>query len=204
MNRILIFGDSLPYGKWGSCGGWVTRLRNYLDEKYNLKGDEKFLVYNLGVPGDMAVSLVKRLESELAYRIKEGENNLVIFSIGLNDSCFNNRILGRQATEIEFKEAVRNLIAITKKHSCKLSFIGLTPVNPARSKGLIFDNKEVQRFDKYLSEVCRQESVDKLELFEELEKLNFADCLVDSAHPNTEGHKILFQKILKYFESYFS
>ncbi|MBU4142033.1 MAG: hypothetical protein V1732_05890 [Patescibacteria group bacterium] len=36
MSQILIFGDSIAYGKWDKRGGWVTRLSNFIDEK-NLK-----------------------------------------------------------------------------------------------------------------------------------------------------------------------
>ena len=35
MDKILIFGDSICYGKWDKEGGWVTRLRKYIDQ--NLK-----------------------------------------------------------------------------------------------------------------------------------------------------------------------
>lgn len=31
MAKILVFGDSIAYGKWDSDGGWVARLRKYVD-----------------------------------------------------------------------------------------------------------------------------------------------------------------------------
>ena len=203
MNRILIFGDSLAYGKWDMEGGWVNRLRQYIDHKYNNNGDGGWLVYNLGVPGDLAVSLVKRLKSELSYRIKKGDNNYILFAIGINDSCPNNRVLNRQVTEIEFKKAIEKLIEISIRMECKVCFIGLTPVNPSRSKGLNFDNKEVQKFDQYLSTICDQKQISKVNLFEELVSNNFDDLLVDSVHPNTQGHEILFQKILNQIQNNF-
>ena len=33
MGRILIFGDSITYGAWDKEGGWVQRLRKFLDER---------------------------------------------------------------------------------------------------------------------------------------------------------------------------
>ncbi len=33
MTRILVFGPSTTYGAWDIEGGWVQRLRRYLDEK---------------------------------------------------------------------------------------------------------------------------------------------------------------------------
>ena len=48
--NILVFGDSIAYGKWDEQGGWVQRLRKYIDKKYNLIDEPKsWLVYNLGI-----------------------------------------------------------------------------------------------------------------------------------------------------------
>ncbi len=55
MGKFLVFGDSIAYGKWDSKGGWVARLRDYIDEKYNLNKTGNVQVYNLGIPGEVVV-----------------------------------------------------------------------------------------------------------------------------------------------------
>jgi len=42
-----------------------------------------------------------------------------------------------------------------------------------------------------------------LELFDNLLALGFKDLLVDAAHPNSEGHKILGEKVIKFLSEKF-
>lgn len=167
MDKMLIFGDSLVYGKWDSEGGWAARLRKYVDEKYNLGKTGAFLVYAQGIPADLATLTASRLENELVERINPNDKNLVILAIGVNDSCPNNLKRGKQTPEADFKKALRQMIDTVKKYNCQPLFIGLTPVNPAKSKGLQFTNEEVKIYDQYFSEVCKIDKVPKLDLFED-------------------------------------
>ncbi|MBP9816303.1 SGNH/GDSL hydrolase family protein, partial [Candidatus Woesebacteria bacterium] len=68
MDKILVFGDSIAYGKWDSKGGWVARLRNYIDTTYNLNKEGNVQVYNLGIPGEVVPRLAERFSSELTMR----------------------------------------------------------------------------------------------------------------------------------------
>lgn len=195
MDKILIFGDSISYGKWDEEGGWPARLRKYIDQKYNLGKTGSFLTYTLGIPGDLLILLSDRFGSELKNRIDPADANLVIIAAGINDSCPNNKKAGKQTSEDDFKAALRKIISISKENNCTLVFVGLTPVNPEKSKGLLFSNDEVRRFDEYISDVCREQDIFKVEQFEELLSSGFANLLVDSVHPDSNGHKILFEKI---------
>ena len=73
--------------------------------------------------------------------------------------------------------------------------MGLAPVNPARAKKLLFSDGEVKRYDGYISDVARELGVTKIDMFDELKALNFADLLVDSVHPNESGHQLIFEKV---------
>lgn len=205
MSKILVFGDSIAYGKWDSEGGWVTLLRKYVDQTYNSPIPTNFQVYNCSIPGEVAIRLVERFEKELLARIplKESTNNknLVIFAIGTNDSCPNNWMTLRQTPEDEFKNVFKKLIEVSLQYNAHVVCIGLTPVDPNKSKGLLFTNEEVKKYDLYISEVCQAKGIDKLDLFEELKKNNFANLLVDSVHPNTSGHKILFENIVQFLKA---
>ncbi|OGG91925.1 hypothetical protein A3H03_01055 [Candidatus Kuenenbacteria bacterium RIFCSPLOWO2_12_FULL_42_13] len=202
INKILIFGDSIVYGKWDSEGGWAARLRRYIDEKYNFNDDKNIQVYNFGIPGEVARRMVKRVESELIFcKTEPHDRFLVIFAVGANDSCPNNWMTKQQTTESDFKSSLRKLIGIGKKHQCRIVFVGLTPVNPAKSKGLLFTNEQVSRYDRYISEICVENKIKRLDLFRSLMKLNFPEVLIDAVHPDSSGHKILAERIVNFLES---
>ena len=64
---IICFGDSITYGNWDPKGGWVGRLRNYLDTKSlgayegaDLYSKFYTLTYNQGIPGDTSTGLFAR------------------------------------------------------------------------------------------------------------------------------------------------
>ena len=204
LDKIFVFGDSIAYGKWDREGGWVARVRRYIDEKYNLASENNFQVYNLGVPGELAIELPERVKSELAIRLVDSEDEvLVIFATGIKDSCPNNWRKGKQTPERDFKKALERLIKLSTDFNCEAVFIGLTPVNPQKSKGLLLSNDEVRKYDGFISEICKKSKVEKLELFDNLLALGFKDLLVDAAHPNSEGHKILGEKVIKFLSEKF-
>ena len=78
--KILVFGDSIAYGAWDREGGWVQRLRRFLDEK-----NSDVLVYNLSIDSDTTEDLLERFEFETKQRIR-GDEIILIFAIGVNDS----------------------------------------------------------------------------------------------------------------------
>ena len=128
-----MFGDSIVYGKWDSRGGWVARLREYVDEKYNPAGNVQ--VYNLGIPGEVAVRMVSRVKQGLEFRVTDPEDEvLVIFAVGVNDSCPNNWMTKVQTPENDFKAALGTVIGMAKDKGCKVLVVGLAPVNSAKSK----------------------------------------------------------------------
>lgn len=204
LDKILVFGDSIAYGKWDREGGWVARLRKYIDQKYNLESKNDFQVYNLGIPGELTIDLPERVKYELKIRLVDPNDKvLVIFATGINDSCSNNSRRGRQTSEKEFKKALVKIINLVKEANCMVVFVGLTPANPERSKGKLFTDEEINKYDRYITEICSKKAVKKLELFDDLKKLHFSELLVDAVHPNTDGQKILGEKIIKFLTDNF-
>jgi len=202
MDKILVFGDSIAYGKWDENGGWVAHLRKYVDEKYNIGKRGNLQVFNLGIPAELAVGLEKRFEAELNSRTSVGEKVLVIFATGVNDSCPNNICSGVQTSAGEFKTALMKMATYALKKDFQVVFVGLLPVNPAMSKGWLFSNEEVARYDEYISEVCKELTIQKLELFEKLMNINFPELLTDdSVHPNAKGHQILSEQIIDFLQA---
>ena len=89
MAQILVFGDSISYGKWDKEGGFVQRMKNFLDEETLSKSENEHTIYNLGVSGNTTEDLLERFEFETKQRLKEDDEELIfIFAIGVNDSQF--------------------------------------------------------------------------------------------------------------------
>ena len=86
---IICFGDSITYGNWDHKGGWVGRLRDYLDSKSiaAYSGEDLYskyytVTYNLGIPGDTSAGLFARFEGELIPRFNPKEETIILFDIG--------------------------------------------------------------------------------------------------------------------------
>lgn len=201
INKILIFGDSIVYGKWDKEGGWVARVRRYIDQEYNFTEDKNIQIYNLGIPGEVIGRMVKRIEDELIFRKTDsGDKLLIIFAVGANDSCPNNWMTKKLTSESDFKSSLSELIKIAKRHKARIVFVGLAPVNPAKSKGSLFTNERIVLYNRFIAEVCRKNKVKRLDLFGDLMKLNFPEILVDDVHPGSSGHKIIAEKIIDFLE----
>lgn len=201
MPNIFIAGDSIVYGKWDSEGGWAARLRRHFDGKYNIGKRTNLLLYALGVPSEPTVRFVTRLRQELEARMDGNGKNLLMLGTGLNDSCPNNKVTGECTPPEIFKQSYGECIDIGRELGCEVIALGLTPVNPARSKGLLFSEALVAEYDGYVSEVCREKGIPKMELLDRLISENFADHLVDAAHPDAEGHARIFEIVAEYLET---
>lgn len=203
MDKIIVFGDSITYGKWDSEGGWVARLRKYIDEKYNIGKNGNVQVYNLGIPGDVSTNLAKRFPSELQARIFE-DNVLVLVAIGTNDSCPDNWMTGKQTPEQDFKNALRKIRDYALQKKCSIAFLGVPPAHASASDQKRYSNEYVERYNRYVQEVSQESKSPFLSLFDVLQKMNFEKFLVDAVHPNNNGHDLIFKEVLLFLEKNFS
>ncbi|MGB2762075.1 MAG: GDSL-type esterase/lipase family protein [Minisyncoccales bacterium] len=201
MAQILVFGDSITYGAWDKEGGWVQRLRKLLD-KQNLSNSDNFyyLVYNLSIDGDTTNGLLKRFESETSPRMWEGEKTIIVFSIGINDSCFIQTKNIFMISKEKFEENIKKLINLAQKFSSNIVFIGLTPVEeikvtplPWSKTGKSYKNEYIKEYNKIIKSVCKENNVYFIEIFEQLTRIDYKNLLEDGAHPNTQGHKKIFE-----------
>ena len=203
MARILVFGDSIVYGAWDKEkeGGWVHRLRKFLDEKYLTDHNFDYPTYNLGISGDTTEDLLERFEFETKQRVEEGEEMIIIFQIGINDSQW---LLSQNNFRVppeKFKENIQKLINIAQKFTSKTVFLGLTPVEDRKVNPIpwapekSYRNEYVEEYNKIIKSTCSKNKIPFIEIFEEWVKSDYKNLLEDGAHPNSEGHKKIFETV---------
>ena len=197
---ILIFGDSITYGKGDREGGWAQRLRKFLYEK-TLSNEGNFSIYNLGVDGDNTEDLLQRFELETKHRLDEEEETVFIFAIGINDSQFVHSKNSLRIPLERFKDNIKTLINIAKKSSPKIIFIGLTPVDESKTTPIpwntdkSYKNEYVRQYDEIIKTTCQENNLLFIEIFEKLRELDYKNLLEDGLHPNSEGHQKIFEII---------
>src|SRR3989344_2546674 len=201
MAQILVFGDSIAYGAWDKEGGWVSRLRKFIDEKNLTDPDFECLIYNLGVSGDTTEDLLERFEFELEQRLDEEMETILIFSIGVNDSQFVKSKYSIKIPQEKFRANLEELITAAKKYSSKIIFVGLWPVNEEKTNPVSWDedkfykNDSIRNYSNVIKTICEKNQVHFIVLFGLLLKEDYKKLLEDGLHPNSQGHQKFFEII---------
>lgn len=198
MHGILIFGDSITAGVGDKeHKGWAGRLSKWFEgqDKYNF-------VYNLSIPGETISKLLKRLEIECSDRTKhiyEEDKFVIIFSLGINDAKIIDSVPRPQDSLSQFKNNILTIINLAKKHTDKLVFVGLTPVDESKTTPLgdsSFFNKNIRKYNAIIKDVCKAEEIPFVDLFKSWFTNNFRELLSeDGLHPNTLGHQKIFEQV---------
>lgn len=203
MSQILIFGDSIAYGAWDGNGGWVQRLRKAVDKKI-IASNQRFYctIYNLSIDGNTSKNVLERLGAETKQRQQE-EETVFIFAIGGNDAVrINNKKLS--VTNKDFENNIKSLVKFSLKFSQKIFFIGIIPVDESKTNPLPWDktmfnkNKSLIEYNGIIKSVCHKNKIQFVELFKTFIKLDYKKLLEDGVHPNSKGHKIIFEIVKKY------
>lgn len=201
LKRFYIFGDSITYGSFDVEGGWIQRLRKYFDSK-----SMDFRVYNLGITINQTTeTILNRFEFEMKERTDQEDKNIIIFAIGINDSFIINNKNAVQIEKEKFKKNILKLMKLSKQFSNKIIFIGLTPVEESKttliasSQGKIsYRNDYIEKYNAIIREVCREKNIYFIEVFDEWKKIKYKKLLKDGLHPNSNGHKKIFE-LVKWF-----
>ncbi len=195
MEKIIcIFGASTTSGFWDlEKGGWVNRLRLYFDSKAS--DDFYVTIYNLGVDGNNSRDLLKRLQNECNAR----EPNIIIISIGSNDSFVNSK--GKTNVPLkEFEKNILKLIELSKKFTNEIIFLGLYDLDESKTKPVSWDknvsyiNSNMRKYDEILKECTKKKNIFYIDMHGLLENKDFED----GVHPNSTGHEKMFNKIKDY------
>ena len=213
MVNILVFGDSVTHGAWDPEGGWVQRLRKFLDQKTVTRpefwNEDFFQVYNLGVStvkGENSGRLLKRLDAELRARSEHDETNIVILSIGKNDSCFIGETSNFSVPLEQFRENILRIIDIALTYTSALIFVSTAPIDESKTNpvkweiNLHYKNEYLIKFNEAAQSVCNEKGLLFIDIYSPLSKLDYKSLLADGLHPNSKGHELIFQEVIKSLE----
>ena len=197
--QILIFGDSITCGYWDLKGGWVQQLKEKIDKKsLSFPKDFYYNLYNLSIDGNTTIELLKRFEFETKQRLIN-EETIFIFDIGVNDSAFVHSKNDSWIPLEEFKKNIQKLIKLSKNYSSKIIFIGFIPVEESKvdpmpwDKDKSYKNEYIQKYNEIIKQVCEENNIHFIEIFDEFQKANYKKLLEDGVHPNSEGHQKIFE-----------
>ena len=204
MSQIFCFGDSIVHGNNDTQGGWASRLHRYLWSKII----DGYYFYNLGIPIDeTSREVANRLDNELKVRQGSDKPNLVLFSIGTNDTEYLNDEKKHKIPKKEFEKNIRKCVKISRKYSEKIVFMDLVPVVDAKVDPIPWEpnhsyrNKYIWEYREILKNICEQEKVHFIDAYDKLlASSDYMHSLKDGVHPNDIGHEILFEIIKGYLE----
>lgn len=202
--RIVALGDSVIYG-FGDPdgGGWIERLRR----RWLSPDEPGHILYNLGVRGDGVHQIAQRLELEFRHRgeLRNRVPDIILLSVGINDSVRLGKPSGRNFTELdEFAIAMANLLD-TANHLCPVIFVGMTPVDEARmpfSRSFYFSQTDQYHYKEATRLACLERNIPYLDIFDLW--LSRGDnwwrsrLCCDGLHPNTLGYQSLLQDFLNW------
>jgi lysophospholipase L1-like esterase len=204
--RVFFVGDSITQGYWDLEGGWVTRISKGFTEQAidDSPYYESPRVFNLGVSGDNADKILKRLDVELRARI-DGRDDVVIFSFGTNDSQKRN---GQVVSSPEkFKKDLEKIYQIAKKYVDGVAIANILPCDEARVQPVAWNaevyyyNERINDFNQVIGRFCKEKSVRLIDIATPFATANTDNqLLIDGLHPNSDGHKLIAEIVLKGLE----
>lgn len=202
--RVFIFGDSIAHGFYDSKGGWVQRLTSdlHMQTLASMKSSQDFYaeVHNLGISGDTADGVIDRIEGEVEARRLHDTSDLIVISIGINDSLLRDNMA--ICDVYDFQEKIEKLADKAKDISGKVVFVGLSPVDESLtdpwkfgSNGEQWKNNRINLFEDTIKQVAITRDIPFIPIHDAfLESMNKGhNLLSDGLHPNDAGHEMIYQ-----------
>lgn len=199
--RIVAVGDSLIYG-YGDPegGGWVERLRR----RWLQPESPGHAIYNLGVRGDGVQRVAQRLAQEFRTRgeFRNRVPDLIILSVGMNDSARVGKPAGRPFTNLESFEAQMGALLDEALTLCPVLFVGMTPVLAERmpfAEILHYSHSDQFCYKKATLQACQQRQIpylDTLDLWLQRGEAWWRSRIsTDGLHPNVLGYRALLEDV---------
>ncbi|NJK39592.1 MAG: G-D-S-L family lipolytic protein [Oscillatoriales cyanobacterium RM1_1_9] len=200
--KLVALGDSVVYG-YGDPegGGWVERLRR----QWLSPDSSGHVLYNLGVRGNRVTQVHERLEAEFRHRgeLRNRVPDLIVLSVGLNDSARVQSPQGKHYTEFDRFQIAMDSLLSRAQQLCPVLFVGMVPVDEARMpfQGcLYYDHASQYRYKEATRLICMEQGIPYLDLFqtwlqrgEEWWRLRLC---IDGLHPNSVGYQAILKDVL--------
>jgi len=202
--KVVVLGDSIIYG-FGDPegGGWVERLRR----QWMMPESPGHVLYNLGVRGDGVKQVQERVEQEFRHRgeLKNRVPDLIILSVGVNDSARLGRPDGRNYTSFEsFQVELANLLEQADR-LCPVLFVGMVPVDETKMPFLDcfhYNHVDQYRYKEATRLACLKRQIPYLDIFDIWRSRGsnwyLKQLSPDGLHPNVSGYKTLLQDVLNW------
>ena len=202
--KIIALGDSLVYG-FGDVegGGWVERLRRC----WMSPDSAGHVLYNLGVRGDRVQQVAERLEVEFRHRgeLRNQVPDLIILSVGVNDSARLGHKNGRNYTDIDVFETQISALLDRAQQLCPVLFVGMTPVNEAKMPFwdcVYYNHADQYQYKEATKLACSQRNIPYLDIFSQWMERGqdwVEHCISeDGLHPNALGYEKLLADVVSW------
>lgn len=200
--NIVFFGDSITQGYWGIEHGWVDRIRVYYSKLLFAK-DEYHGIYNLGVDGDTAEDIAKRIKPELGSRIRSHHTIMptVVLQIGVNDNLEPDVKL--ESAIAEYKQQLQRIINSIDGMYSEVVLVGYPPCDerittPVSWGEYYYTNEKTKAHEVAMAEIASANGLQFVPVFDEFKKLmdKGENLLADGLHPNDEGHEVIYQIVM--------
>lgn len=202
--KIVALGDSIVYGFGDPIGGgWVERLRRL----WMASDSPGHAVYNLGIRGDGVKQVAQRLESEFRNRgeLRNRVPDLVILSVGVNDSARLNHLNGKNFTPYDIFRQELDLLLDRASGLCPVLFVGMVPVDEAKMPFLdclYYNHADQIRYKAATQSACRERNIPYLDVFSDWAAKGNAWCqarmMEDGLHPNVLGYQTLLEEVMNW------
>ena len=197
MNNYIIIGDSITYGSGDYISnGWASMFKSYIINKDDTCASSN-MVHIAAFPGATSTDIINKFDSIYNAFKSNDFNNIIILAIGINDT---QESLRYQSGNMDlFENNIKKIISYVQYKQEKIVVLGLTNImcdNNSIWTPDIMDLYEsdlaaVKEYDVKLQEICKITKTKYIKLFDLLDKEDYFDGL----HPNTKGHKKIFEFI---------
>lgn len=149
-NNYIIIGDSITYGIGDfESGGWAAMFKNYIVKKDDTKKCSNY-VHVAGFPGATSTDILSKIDSILKLFKNEEFTNIVILSIGVNDTQEFN---GSQKNSIEqYKSNIEKIAKCVIDNGCYMIILGLTRIESDEKflwkPNKYYDNEIISEYDR--------------------------------------------------------
>lgn len=202
--RVIALGDSLVYGYGDPVGGgWVEQMRR----RWMSPDSTGHALYNLGIRGNGVIQVSQRLEQEFKQRgeLRNRYPDLIILSVGVNDSARLGRATGKNFTDLQLFQEELNYLLNQAVNLCQVVFIGMIPIDENKMpfmNCLYYNHADQFRYKEVTKQACLQRNIPYLDLFDLWigRGENWWRSLLcsDGLHPNVEGYQAILTDILNW------